>query len=113
MFVTCTKWKGAVVRSGLFDTQNGFYYEYDGDKLYACRKDSVKELFGTVSVTLDSQTVTGTSTKFRDQLVAGDQIVIKGQTYEISLISSDLLLGNKLLALLPIISLRNELFSYL
>ena len=89
IFITCTKWKGAVVRSGLFDNQNGFYYEYDGDKLYACRRDSVKELLGTVSVTLDSQTVTGTNTKFREQLVAGDQIVIKGQSYEISLISSD------------------------
>jgi hypothetical protein len=89
IFVTCINWVGASVRTGLFDEQNGFFYEYDGQTLYACRRDSVKELFGTVAVTLDNQTVTGTGTKFRDQLICGDKIIIKGQSYEICQISSD------------------------
>lgn len=89
VFVTCRNWVGAVVRTGLFDDQNGFFFEYDGLNLYVCRRDSVKELFGTVSVTLDSQTVTGTNTRFREQLVVGDKIVIKGRSYEISQIGSD------------------------
>jgi hypothetical protein len=89
LFVTATGWKGASVRTGMFDEQNGFFFEYDGATLYACRRDSVKELFGTVSVTQNSGTVTGTSTRFREQLVVGDKIVIKGQTYEIAQIDSD------------------------
>lgn len=89
IFVTATKWTCASVRTGLFDEQNGFFFEYDGDQLYACRRDAVKELFGTVNVTQDSGTVTGTNTRFREQLVVGDKIVIKGQTYEVAMIESD------------------------
>lgn len=88
-FITAINWKGAAVRTGLFDEQNGFFFEYDGQTLYACRRDSVKELFGTVSVTQDSSVITGTSTRFREQLIVGDKIVIKGQSYEISQIASD------------------------
>jgi hypothetical protein len=88
-FVTATAWKGAAVRTGMYDEQNGFFFEYDGLALYACRRDSVKELFGTISVTADSGAVTGSGTRFREQLVTGDRIVIKGQSYEISQILSD------------------------
>jgi hypothetical protein len=86
---TATKWTCAVVRTGMFDEQNGFFFEYDGNQLWACRRDSVKELFGVVAVTQGSGTVTGTNTRFREQLIVGDKIVIKGQTYEIAQIASD------------------------
>lgn len=89
VLATATKWTCASVRSGLFDEQNGFFFEYDGNQLWACRRDSVKELFGTLSVTQGSGSVTGTNTRFREQLVVGDKIVIKGQTYEIAQILSD------------------------
>lgn len=88
-FVTAIQWKGASVRTGLFDEQNGFFFEYDGQQLYACRRDSVKELFGTLTVTLDSGAVTGASTRFREQLVTGDKIIIKGRSYEVGQILSD------------------------
>jgi hypothetical protein len=89
VLATATKWTCAAVRSGMFDEQNGFFFEYDGNQLFACRRDSVKELFGVVAVTQGSGTVTGTNTRFREQLVVGDKIVIKGQTYEIAQIASD------------------------
>ena len=89
ILATATRWTGASVRTGLYDEQNGFFFEYDGDQLYACRRDSVKELFGVVSVTKNSGTISGTNTRFREQLVVGDKIVIKGQTYEIAQILSD------------------------
>jgi hypothetical protein len=89
VLATATKWTAASVRTGLFDEQNGFFFEYDGNQLWVCRRDSVKELFGVVAVTQNSGTVTGTNTRFREQLVVGDKIVIKGQTYEISQILSD------------------------
>ena len=89
VLATATKWTCASVRTGLYDEQNGFFFEYDGNLLYACRRDSVKELFGVVAVTQNSGTVTGTNTRFREQLVVGDKIVIKGQSYEIAQILSD------------------------
>lgn len=89
VLATATGWRGASVRSGLFDEQNGFFYEYDGSVLYACRRDSVKELFGVISTTQNSGTITGTSTRFREQLVIGDKIVIKGRSYEVCQIDSD------------------------
>ena len=88
-YVTAIGWKGAVTRLGLFDSQSGFYFEYDGQTLYACRRDSVKELFGRLTVTQNSSAVTGTLTRFREQLVVGDQIIVKGQTYQVSQILSD------------------------
>ena len=88
-FVTATQWKGAAVRSGIFDDQNGFYFEYDGKTLFACRRQSIKEMFGRLSVTQNSNTIIGTGTRFRRQLIVGDRIVIRGSTYEIQQIDSD------------------------
>jgi hypothetical protein len=90
--VTVTAWRGASVRTGLFDEQNGFFFEFDGATLYACRRDSVKELFGLLTVTQNSGSVTGTNTKFREQLVVGEKIIIKGQSYEIAQITDDVTL---------------------
>lgn len=88
-FVTATGWKGAATRTGLFDEQNGFFFEYDGNQLYACRRDSIKEMFGRINVTANNGAVTGVNTRFREQLIVGDKIVIKGQSYEIAQILSD------------------------
>ncbi len=87
--VTAISWDGAVVRSGLFDEQNGFFFEYDGNQLFACRRQTIREMYGNVSVTLGSGTVNGTNTRFREQLIQGDKISIKGYTYEIASILSD------------------------
>ena len=88
-YVTCTKWACGTVRSGLFDSQSGFYFEYDGNTLFAVRRESTKELAGKVSVNVNSNSVTGTSTRFLTQLLVNDNIVIRGQTYEVSQITSD------------------------
>lgn len=87
--ITAVSWDGAVVRSGLYDEQNGFFYEYDGNQLFACRRQTIREMYGSVSAVNNSGTITGTGTRFREQLIPGDKISIKGYTYEISSISSD------------------------
>lgn len=87
--ITCVAWDGATIRSGLFDNQNGFFFEFDGKQLFACRRQAIREQYGTITATLNSGTITGVNTRFREQLISGDQIVIKGQTYEIQGIASD------------------------
>ena len=84
-----TEWKDAVVRSGLFDDQNGLYFEHDGAYLYAVRRSSTQQLSGKASVIQDSSSVTGVSTKWKTQLNEGDYIVIKGSSYLVHEIISD------------------------
>jgi hypothetical protein len=82
-------WNDATVRSGLFDDQNGMFFEYDGDDLYAVLRSSTQQISGFSSVTNGSSTVTGTNTKFKTQLTEGDSIILKGKTYNILQINSD------------------------
>ncbi len=89
IFVTVSKWKGAATRTGMFDEQNGFYFEYDGEWMYAVRRFSNKEISGTINVTANSGLITGNDTQFRRQLLIGDKIVIRGQSYQIAAIDSD------------------------
>jgi len=86
--ITVKNWKGASSRVGMFDAQNGFYYEYDGQTLFAVRRQSIKELFGTVTATSGSTTVTGLNTKFHKQLVVGDNIVIRGSSFQVTAIDT-------------------------
>lgn len=82
-------WQNSLLRCGLFDDQNGLFYEYDGQDLYAVRRSSTTQISGTSSVTYKSSLVVGTNTKYSSQLSAGERIVIKGQTYLITQIDSD------------------------
>ena len=86
---TRTSWTDAFVRAGMFDDQNGFFYEYDGQKLYAVRRSSTAQISGTVSATRGNQVITGVGTSFTSQLTQFGNIVIRGQSYEIVQIKSD------------------------
>ena len=82
--VSVVGWHGATVRSGIFDDQNGIYWEYDGVNIQVAQRTSTKQIAGTVTVNPDSNLITGTGTRFRDQLTAGDRIVIRGMTHMVS-----------------------------
>jgi hypothetical protein len=92
-YVSVTGWYGCANRLGLFDSQNGVYFEYDGQQLYACRRKSTFQLSGKVTATNESNTITQTSssfpTYFTKQLRPGDFIVIRGQSYRVYDIASD------------------------
>ncbi len=92
-FVSVTNWYGAVNRMGVFDDQNGIFFEYDGQKLYACRRQSTFQCAGKVNVRSGINTVTQTNasfpTYFSRQVTIGDTIVIRGQSYKVFDIESD------------------------
>lgn len=87
--VTAYSWMGAATRCGMYNDQNGFFFEYDGQNLYAIRRFTKKQLFGTISATRFSNQIIGTNTRFRKQLIVGNQIVIKGANYTVIEINGD------------------------
>jgi hypothetical protein len=91
--VSISSWNGCAARLGIFDDQNGMFFEYDGKKLYVVRRTSTYQLSGRVTVTNGSNTVTQTSTLFptyfSKQLNIGDFIVIRGQSYTVTDVASD------------------------
>lgn len=84
--VTVVQASGLTTRTGLFDEQNGFFFEYQGstNQLFAVRRNSTTQLRGTVSVLTGSCRVVGTGTLFNEDLRVGDYVVIKGASYQIS-----------------------------
>jgi hypothetical protein len=92
--VTVNNWFGAINRIGMFDDQNGLFFEYDGTTLAAVRRSSTRQLSGYVSANtsntqIDGVTVNGVTTKFSSELEVGDYIVIKGMSYRVIEINSD------------------------
>lgn len=81
--VSPTNWYGSANRVGMFDLQNGMFFEFDGQKLYAVLRNSINQMNGTVAVTQGSSVVTGTGTQFSTQCAPGTYIVIRGQSYKV------------------------------
>jgi hypothetical protein len=82
------RWHGATVRAGIFDDQNGMFWQYDGSRLAVVKRSSTQQLAGTIAINSGQNLVTGTNTRFIDQLIAGDKIVIRGMTHTVSNIAS-------------------------
>jgi hypothetical protein len=87
--VSPQSWYNSANRIGMFDNQNGFYFEFDGQQIYAVKRSSTKPISGVVAVNTGGAQVTGTSTKFSSQLAPGDSIVIRGMSYIVQNIQSD------------------------
>ena len=93
---TVENWYGCSNRIGMFDSQNGMFFEFDGQKLYAVKRSSTYQISGRASVTQGSNTVSQQETSnpsfptnFSNQLTPGDFIVIRGQSYRVETINSD------------------------
>jgi hypothetical protein len=82
-------WYGSYNRVGMFDNQNGFFFEYDGQNLYCVKRSSTTQISGSIAVNASSNAVTGTNTLFSQQLKPGDYIVIRGMSYSVQQITSD------------------------
>ena len=76
-------------RAGVFDDQNGAFFEWDGATLWAVRRASVRQLTGTITVTNGSGAITGSGTAFTSEIVTNQRVVIKGNSYKVIQINSD------------------------
>ena len=87
------EWYGSSNRLGMFDDQNGMFFEFDGQRLWTVRRSSTYQIAGKISVDKGSETVTQTDpafpTIFSKQLIPGDRIVIRGQSYRVVSLTSD------------------------
>ena len=90
-------WSNSKIRTGMFDDQNGMFFEYDGSNMYAVRRESTTQITGQSIVNNLSQLVTGqlnfnqytVNTSYTSQLKTGSNIVIRGQTYRVASIIND------------------------
>jgi hypothetical protein len=92
IYASANIWYGGSNRVGIFDSQNGMFWDYDGQTLSAVRRNSVYQIAGQVQVTPGSATVNANAaypTYFNKQLVVNDFIVIKGMSYRVTNINSD------------------------
>jgi hypothetical protein len=92
-YATIDTWYGCSNKIGMFDEQNGAFFEFDGTDLYVVRRSSTYQLSGRVTVTNGSNTVTQTNSAFPTniarQLNPGDFVVIRGQSYRVESIASN------------------------
>ena len=83
------RWYGSQNRVGMFDLQNGVFFEYDGQEVSVVRRSSVNQLSGSAALTAGESLVTGTNTQFSTQVRVNDNVVIRGMTYRVESIISD------------------------
>jgi hypothetical protein len=76
-------------RAGVFDDQNGAFFEWDGATFWACRRSSTRQLSGTITVTNGSGAISGSGTAFTSETAVGSKVVIKGNTYTVVQINSN------------------------
>jgi hypothetical protein len=82
-------WVGSAVRAGMFDDQNGIFFEYDGNQMFCVKRSSTDNITGTLSMTQNSNAVTGSNTRFSEQVRAGDRIIIRGMTHFVTQVVSN------------------------
>jgi hypothetical protein len=83
--VSVTAWHGSSVRAGIFDDQNGMFWECDGQSINVVQRSSTFQVAGLVSVGVGSNLVVGDATcRFQEQLNNGDVVIIRGMTHSVT-----------------------------
>jgi hypothetical protein len=92
--LSIANWYGSLCRLGMFDNQNGIFFEFDGQTLYSVKRASTYQLSGLANVAaggsvVSGATLIGQTTLYSKQLAPNDFIVIKGTSYRVVNINSD------------------------
>ena len=88
--VASVSWSGASVRAGIFDDQNGLFWENTGTVINVVQRSATQQTAGYISVEVATNLLTGDgSCIFTQQYVAGDRIILRGMTHTITSIIDD------------------------
>ena len=87
--VEVRSWYDATVRSGLFDEQNGIFFEHDGTDLWAVKRSATFQTRGTVSAVVGSPKIYGYQTNFQSSIREGDYVNIRGLSHLVTKIISN------------------------
>lgn len=72
-------WHGSSSRAGCFDDQNGLYWDWDGQNLWAVKRSSTFQLAGTVVTTINGQVLVGNT--YTDNLISTVTVPTQGITF--------------------------------
>lgn len=89
---TLASWTNVRLRIGMFDEQNGLFWEYDGAKLWAVKRTSVNPIAGTCKATRGEALVMaddGIPARYTLTLVPGDMVVLRGMSYKVVSVMND------------------------
>lgn len=87
--VSVNAWTGSSVRSGMFDDQNGVFWEYDGRLLYVVKRSGTQQITGTVSANQNSSQIIGLNTRFTTQVRNNDKIIVRGMTHTVTQVANN------------------------
>lgn len=83
-------WHGSSVRAGIFDDQNGMFWECDGQSINVVQRSSTFQVAGVVNASAGSNLITADGVaRLQEQLNVGDVVVIRGMTHTITSILSE------------------------
>ena len=88
--INVVSWHGGSVRAGIFDEQNGAFWENNGTKLNVVLRSATFQTTGYVSLEVGSNLVTGDGTcRFTEQLTQYDRVVIRGMSHTVTSITDN------------------------
>ena len=83
--VNLVGWHGGSVRAGIFDEQNGAFWENNGTNINVVLRSATFQLAGTLSVQVGSNFVTGDGNcRFLEQIKIYDRVVIRGMSHTVT-----------------------------
>jgi hypothetical protein len=83
--IATAQWTGASVRAGIFDDQNGLFWENTGSQLNVVQRSATQQTSGYISVEVSTNLLTGDgATVFTQQYQAGDRIILRGMTHTVT-----------------------------
>jgi hypothetical protein len=88
--VNLASWHGSTVRAGIYDDQNGAYWEYTGTNLNVVLRSATLQLCGFVTTEVGSNLIVGDGTcRFAEQLTKYSRVVIRGMGHIVTSITDN------------------------
>jgi hypothetical protein len=88
--INVVNWHGGSVRAGIFDEQNGAFWENNGVNVNVVLRSATYQLAGFLTLEVGSNLITGDGTcRFNEQLRVYDRVVIRGMSHTVTSITDN------------------------